>query len=138
MNSDDRNVAGAPSAFEQHSRDRLRASLDAIDGHAASRLNQARHAALAALEARHAPGGRPFRVPGIWLPAGAFTAAAVLAVAVWTLRPVATPGAALAEATPVEDAEILSSHEGPDLYADEVDFYEWAGTDAPVPSGEAG
>jgi hypothetical protein len=40
------------------------------------------------------------------------------------------PHAALAEASPLEDAEMLSSSEGPDLYADDAEFYDWAGSDA--------
>ena len=61
-------------AFERASRELLRASADAVDGRIRSRLNQARHAALAELAAGARP--RPFRIPGRWLPAGALAAAA--------------------------------------------------------------
>jgi hypothetical protein len=74
-------------------------------------------------------------VPGAWLPAGALAAAAVLAVAVWVARPVETAPATLADESSMEDAEILASNDGPDLYSDDADFYEWAGSDS---SGGAG
>lgn len=123
-------------AFERSSRELLRASADAVDGRVRSRLNQARHAALAELAA--GAGTRPFRVPGRWLPAGALAAAAVLAVAVWIARPVAGPGSPLADAMVAEDIEMLASTEGPELYADDADFYEWAGSDAATASGGEG
>jgi hypothetical protein len=113
--------------FEDRCREALAARVEALDGHARSRLNRARQAALAAAAARGE--ARPFRIPGLWLPGGVLATAAVLALAVWVARPVA-PHAALAEATPLEDAEMLSSSEGPELYADDADFYDWAGSDA--------
>ncbi len=114
-------------AFEARCREALRARADAVDGRASSRLNQARQAALAELVC--AAGSRPFRVPGIWLPAGTLAAAAVLVMAVWIARPVSAPAVPLAEVTALEDAEILSSNEGPELYADDADFYDWVGDD---------
>lgn len=125
-----------PAPFERDSRERLRASVDALDGQVLSRLNQARHAALAELGTNG--GARAFRIPGIWLPAGVLAAAAVLAVAVWIARPISQPQAQLAEASPVEDAEILASSDNPDLYAEDSDFYEWAGASADAANGEAG
>jgi hypothetical protein len=121
-------------ALERHSRELLSASAEAVSGRVRSRLTQARHAALAELAA----GERPFRVPGRWLPAGALAAAAVLAIAVWIARPVAGPGLQLADAMAAEDAEMLASTEGPDLYADDADFYEWAGSDAATAAGGEG
>jgi hypothetical protein len=123
-------------ALERHGRELLNASADAIDGRARSRLNQARHAALAELAA--GAGARHFRVPGRWLPAGALALAAVLAVAVWVVRPVPGPAPQLADALVAEDAEMLASSEGPDLYADDADFYEWAGSDTAVAAGGEG
>lgn len=123
-------------ALERASRELLCASADAVDGRVRSRLTQARHAALAELAA--GAGARPFRVPGRWLPAGALAAAAVLAVAVWVARPVAGPGAPLADAIASEDVEMLASTEGPELYADDADFYEWAGSDVATASGGEG
>jgi hypothetical protein len=118
--------------FEARCREALAASVEAVDGHARSRLNRARQAALAAASARE--DARTFRIPGLWLPGGVLATAAVLALAVWVARPVA-PHAALAEASPLEDAEMLSSSDGPDLYADDAEFYDWAGSDAAGGSG---
>jgi|GEM_PF-710925 len=116
------------TALERRSRELLRASVERLDAHARSRLTQARDAALAELAAGERP--RPFRVPGLWLPAGALAAAAVLAVAVW-IGQAGPEHVALAEAGAVEDADILASGEGPELYAEEAEFYEWAGGDGP-------
>ncbi len=113
--------------FETRCREALAASVEAVDGHARSRLNRARQVALGA--AREQGDTRPFRIPGLWLPGGVLATAAVLALAVWVARPVA-PHAPLAEASPLEDAEMLSSSDGPELYADDADFYDWAGSDA--------
>jgi len=121
------------STLERRSRELLGASAEAIDGRVRSRLNQARHAALAELAA--GAGARPFRVPGRWLPAGALAAAAVLAIAVWIARPQPPSGPPLADAAVAEDAEMLASSEGPDLYDDDADFYEWAGSDAALAGG---
>jgi len=128
MSNEQPNMTESDAAFERRTRALLRDSADALDGRVRSRLTAARHAALAELEKRAA---RPrFRVPGAWLPAGVVAAAAVVAIAVWTAQPVGGPAAVVADATLMgEDAEILASNEGPDLYADDPDLYEWAGTD---------
>ena len=131
-----RNAHDEPSTLERRSRELLLASAEAVDGHVRSRLNQARHAALA--ELAKGSEARVFRVPGRWLPVGALAAAAVLAIAVWVARPVSNPGMQLADAMVTEDAEILASSEGPDLYADDADFYEWAGGDTAAVAGGEG
>ena len=135
MSMDEDPRHGATTAFERRAAALLRASAEALDGHTRSRLTQARHAALDALATGSAP--RPFRVPGMWLPAGALAAAAVLAVAVLIGQP-GPERATLADTGAVEDAEILASGEGPELYADEAEFYEWAGGDAPGGAGGMG
>jgi hypothetical protein len=118
--------------LEQQSRELFAAESRALSGHVQSRLTGARFAALAELEKR---AGEPrFRIPGVWLPTGALAAAAVLAVAVWVAQP-AGPAATLAEASPVEDAEMLASNDGPELYADDPDFYEWAGGESAAGTG---
>ncbi len=114
--------------FEERCREALAARVESVDGHARSRLNRARQAALA--ERAASSGTRPFRVPGFWLPGSVLAGAAVLALAVWVARPVVNPPTALAEASALEDAEMLSSSEGPDLYQDDAEFYDWAGGDA--------
>ena len=133
MNREDLTLTGQDAEFERRAQALLRESAEALDGRVRSRLTQARFAALGALEARE--GAPRFRVPGRWLPAGALAAAAVLAFAVWLAQPAGTPNAVLAEASPVEDAELLASNDGIDLYTDDADFYEWAGA---VETGDAG
>ena len=115
---------GAESAaLERRSRQLLDASADSLDGYTRSRLNRARQAALDEFRAQRDT--RRFRVPGAWLPVGVLAAAAVLTVAVWVQQPT---GVLVAELNPVEDAELLASREGPELYAEDADFYEWAGS----------
>ncbi len=128
--------ATGPTELERHSRALLLASADVLDGQVRSRLTRARHAALTALD--EPASVRTFRIPGGWLPTGALAAAAVLAVAVWVAQPGAGPVAGLADASPVEDAEILASNDGPELCADDPEFYEWAGSDAATAGGNAG
>lgn len=112
--------------FERRTRERLLDSAEHLDGHTRSRLTQARHVALAEL-----PQGRAFRMPGLWLPAGALAGAAALALAVWLGQPGAPGAPALAaEAGGVEDLAILASTDGPEFYADDPEFYEWAGSAA--------
>jgi len=112
--------------FEQRCRTVLAAHVEAIDGQTLSRLQRARQAALAT--AAKSGAARSFRTPGLWLPGGVLAGAAVLVLAVWVARPVGPAQVTIAEASPVEDAEILSSSDGPDLYADDAEFYEWAGS----------
>lgn len=118
----------ADSAFEERARALLGASSDALEGRIRSRLTAARFVALGELEKRSVL--PRFRVPGTWLPAGALAAAAVLAIAVWAVRPDGAATVVVAEVSPVEDAEILASNEEPELYSDDADFYEWAGSDS--------
>jgi hypothetical protein len=122
--------AGGATDFERRARERLVASADELDGRTRSRLTQARHAALAEVQST----SRPFRVPGFWLPAGALACAAVLAVTVWIDRApgpaTATVGASavVSSGGSVEDLAILASADS-DMYAEDPDFYEWAGSD---------
>jgi hypothetical protein len=126
MSGDDDPRPATDGGLEQRSRELLLASSDALDAQTRSRLTAARHTAVAALAG--GGGARPFRTPGWWLPGGALAAAALLAVAVWLAQPTA-PRLPLADAGPAEDSEILASGDGPELYADEAEFYEWAGGD---------
>ena len=61
MNPNTPDKPGGLDALERASGELLRASADAVDGRIRSRLNQARHAALAELAAGARP--RPFRIP---------------------------------------------------------------------------
>jgi hypothetical protein len=109
--------------FEKRTRALLDESAGRLDGRTRSRLTQARHAALARLE-------KPAR---LWwrsyLPAGAATAAAVLAVLIWTGPGVNTePQLAQGNGSAFEDIDLLADGDAPDFVsdADEVEFYEWA------------
>ncbi len=62
----------------------------------------------------------------------------MLAVAVWVAQPPADPGPQLADAMAAEDVEILASSDGPELYAEDADFYEWAGSDGALAAGGEG
>lgn len=116
-------------AFERRASELLVDSSEHLDGRVRSRLTQARHAALAELQQRQRSS---FRVPGFWLPAGAVAAATVLALAVWLRAPSpeAPRLAAVGEVTAVEDIAILAAAEEPELYAEDAEFYEWAGAAA--------
>jgi hypothetical protein len=133
MNSNPSDNEPAPTRLEERSRELLAASAAALSGRVQSRLTAARFAATA--EVTKQAGAPRFRVPGVWLPGGALAAAAVLAVAVWIAQPTGNPGAVLAEASAVEDAEMLASNDEPELYADDPDFYEWAGAEPPAGAG---
>jgi hypothetical protein len=53
----------------------------------------------------------------------------VLATLAWLGQPVAPGTMTVAqEANPFEDLAIMASNDGPELYADDPEFYEWAGT----------
>lgn len=122
----EREPTSADAAFERRASELLVESAEHLDGRVRSRLTQARHAALAELESRRAG---TFRVPGFWLPAGAVAAATMLALAVWLSAPAPdapTLAANGVDASAVEDLAILASADGPELYAEDADFYEWA------------
>ena len=73
--------ADRPDEFEQHAQRVLGESVTRVSGHVRSRLNQARQAALAEIEARP----RSFwRMPAILPAAGAAAAAALVAVVLMT------------------------------------------------------
>jgi hypothetical protein len=118
---------------ERRARELFDASVDGLDGETRSRLNRARHAALA--EAGHARRS-PWRA---WLPAAAAASVALLAVVLWRL-----PGepldrsAASAEAAPAaEVVELLATSEDIDVASEDPEFYAWLATrdEPPVPNG---
>jgi hypothetical protein len=115
--------ADRPDEFEQHTRRVLEESVTRVNGHVRSRLNQARQAALAEIEARP----RSFwRLPAIVPAAGAAAAAAVIAVVLMTHQGErALPGSEGGQT--FEDIELLSDNDGLDLIENfDGSFYEWA------------
>jgi hypothetical protein len=110
---------------EQQCREQLAAHVAAIDPVIRSRLSAGRRRALEALSAEVVR--REFRVPGAWLPVGVAAFAAALAVTVWVARPTPVVGPTVADATAVEDVELLASGEETEFYSEDPVFYEWAG-----------
>lgn len=108
--------------FEKRTREVLDESAGRLDGRTRSRLTQARHAALERLEKPQRQWWRPY------LPAGAATAAAVLAVIIWTGPGVNTDPQPGGNGSAFEDIDLLADGEAPDFVseADDVEFYEWA------------
>ncbi len=109
----------------------LDASVAHLDARTQSRLTQARHAALEAATMR-----RRSWLPAPWLPIGAAAAAGVVGVALWLGQPSVRPGAApltpavapaVLAATAVEDVEIYATNDSMELFAEDPEFYEWAG-----------
>jgi hypothetical protein len=110
--------------FEKRTRALLEESVTRIDARMRSRLNQARHAALAELaQPRRGPLWRSFGLA----PAAGVMAAVVLAVVLWAQRPgpllPVTEGASSA----VEDLDLVADAETFDLIQQgDGGFYEWA------------
>ncbi|HEY7886656.1 MAG TPA: hypothetical protein VIC29_00310 [Steroidobacteraceae bacterium] len=118
--------------FERHLQALLEESVQRVGGRARSRLNQARHAALAQA-ARRSRWLLPLRAAAwlrlrpLWMPAtGAVAAAVLVAFVLWPHAPQGYPGAE-ANPTTVEDLDLLADHEGMDLMqSGDGQFYEWA------------
>ncbi|MEJ1964252.1 MAG: hypothetical protein WDO56_22985 [Gammaproteobacteria bacterium] len=130
MNADDHE----PGEFEQHARGVLQESVTRVNAHARSRLNQARHAALAEIEALP----RAFwRVPAIMGPVGGVAAAAVVAVLLFRQGGEHGLAANVGGQAGYEDIELLSDNDGLDLLENgDGSFYEWAATQ--VEEGDGG
>lgn len=120
--------------FERRLHTLLEESVQRVGGHARSRLNQARHAALA-------EAARPnrwqlllravawLRLRPLWMPATATGALAVAVLVAFVLWPHAPQGYPATEASPaaVEDLDLLADREGMDLMqGGDGQFYEWA------------
>ena len=109
--------------WTQRAKHLLDESAQQLDGATLSRLNRARHAALAQrrISARH------------WMfPAGFASASALLlAVAIWHGRP-APPRAHMAVDVPATDGDTQADDE--DLYED-LDFYAWLDAQDQDPEG---
>ncbi len=67
-----------------------------------------------------------FRVPSTWLPIAVLVVSAALAIAVWISRPAPSATYGAAEINTMQDAEVLASREEPDIYTEDLAFYEWA------------
>ena len=135
--------------FEGRLHSLLEESVQRVGGHARSRLNQARHAALA--EAARPDRWRLtlratawIRVRLSWMPAaGAIAAAVLVGFMLWPRAPQAYPGAE-ANPTTVQDLDLIADREGMDLLqSGDGQFYEWAMAQAdqsarPAGTGAAG
>jgi hypothetical protein len=94
-------------------RNTLDRSVDELDAATASRITQARHAALESKSGS--------RVRNVWLPAAAAVAASAAVVAVIATR---APG----EAAPMlDDLELIAAPDDPEFYRD-LEFYAWLDT----------
>ena len=112
----------ALSDFERNARTVLEASVARIDARTRSRLNQARHAALAAATAPRPHWWSRF---ALMPAAGAVAAALLVAVVLWHRQP--APELLDARATAVEDMDLLADGEALDLMEGwDGSFYEWA------------
>lgn len=111
--------------FERNARVVLEEGVRRIDARTRSRLNQARHAALARTGTRRrAWWGSLTLMPA----AGAVAAALLVAVVLWHREPQATQPLALDGQHPaVEDMELLTDNDSIDLIEGwDGSFYEWA------------
>jgi anti-sigma-K factor RskA len=108
--------------FERKARELLEESVSRIDGRIRSRLNQARHAALAAAGARRPAWWRSLTVMPT---AGAAAAALLVAVVLWHRQPSGEPP--VLEAQHAEDMDLLADSETLELLDGwDGPFYEWA------------
>jgi hypothetical protein len=115
------------SEFERNARTVLEESVQRIDGRTRSRLNQARQAAVAAA-AKRAPWWRGFTL----MPAGAVTAALLVAVVLWQRHPAGElpvlegPHISAGRAA-VDDIDLLADGDAMELIEGwDGSFYEWA------------
>lgn len=135
--------------FERQLDSLLEESVRRVGGHARSRLNQARQAAIAEA-ARRSHWRLPLRVVAwlrlhlSWMPAtGAVAAAVLVGFVLWPHAPQGYP-AVEANHTTVEDLDLLADREGMDLMqSGDGQFYEWAmaqtgqGAQPAAPGGSA-
>ena len=115
------------SEFERNARTVLEESVRRIDGRTRSRQNHARQAAVTAAATR-TPWWRGFTL----MPAGALTAALLVAVVLWQRHPAAElpvlqASHVSAEAPAVEDIDLLADSDAMELMQGwDGSFYEWA------------
>lgn len=107
---------------ERRARELFDASVEGLDAATRSRLNRARHAALAEAEQARRD---PWRG---WLPAAAAASVALLAVVLWqfqggSMERVAGPTGA--DVPPADVVELLANGEGFDVASEDPEFYTW-------------
>jgi hypothetical protein len=111
------------TAFERNARAVLTESVLRTDARTRSKLNQARHAALAAA-------GRPrrsFLRSFTLMPAAGAVAAVLVAVMLWHHQPAADLPGADGQRLAVEDMDLLADSDALDLVEQgDGSFYEWA------------
>ncbi|HKT74675.1 MAG TPA: hypothetical protein VJQ47_17455 [Steroidobacteraceae bacterium] len=114
----------SPSAFEQQARRVLEESVTRVDGRVRSRLNQARHAAVAHAEHRPWAWTRLIAMPA----AGAVATAVVIALVWWPHAPQGELPVMEGGHSTVEDMDLLADGEAMDLVegSEGASFYEWA------------
>jgi len=113
-----------PGEFERQVRMVLEDSVMRVDGRIRSRLNQARHAAIAEAASRRTVYWRRFML----MPAaGAVAAAVLVAFVLWPHAPKSALPLAEGHAT-VEDLDLMADGDALELVSEESDgaFYEWA------------
>lgn len=116
--------SGGTVPFEQRVRMLLEENAQQASGHIRSRLNQARHAAVAV-------GGVSrigWRGRQLWMPAtGMVAAAAVAAFLLWPHGPPTSPPSVGANAIATGDLDLLTDRDGLTLVEHgDGEFYEWA------------
>ncbi len=121
------------AAFERQLGELLQRDAGAASGRVRSRLNQARHAALAEAGERRGAWRQSLLGRRIWLPAAGALAAGALLVLVLGPRPAAPPPFAAGAGvvmTP-QDMTLLTDRDGLALVEDgDGQFYEWAAEQA--------
>jgi len=112
------------TALERNARTVLEEGVQRIDARTRSRLNQARHAALQAAQARRLPRWRSL---ALMPAAGAAAAALLVAVMLWHREPGGELPLLEGQRSAVEDLDLLADSEGLDLMeSGDGSFYEWA------------
>ncbi|MDG2374811.1 MAG: hypothetical protein P8M18_00530 [Woeseiaceae bacterium] len=114
----ERTDVSAEDAFAKKAKQQFDESVERLDGETQSRLNRARHVALAELGT-----GRSIGVQ--WAPAAGVAVAAVLAIVLWTGNPGTEDMAAPAVAS---DMEILLTGDSLEMLED-LEFYSWIDLD---------
>jgi hypothetical protein len=117
------------SSMEERAKAAFDESVENLDGRTRSALTQARHAALAELDAR-----KNSRAWKLWGPLSGLTAAALVVAVmfgpIWTT----TQAPQDASAMPFEDFDIVADAENLELM-ENLDFYAWLDSVESLPSG---